>query len=49
MFAPTELLIVLAIIILLFGVGRIGRLGGELGQTVSAFRRAVNADTSEQK
>lgn len=33
-----ELLIVLAVILLIFGVGRIARVGGELGKGVSAFR-----------
>lgn len=45
---PTELLIILAIVLLLFGVGRIGRIGGELGQAVGNFRRGVE-DTSRQK
>lgn len=38
---PTELLIVLAIVLLLFGVGRISRIGGELGQAVGNFRKGV--------
>jgi sec-independent protein translocase protein TatA len=42
---PTELLIILAIVLLLFGVGRIGRIGGELGQAVGNFRKGV-ADAS---
>ena len=29
-FGPTELIIILVIIIILFGVGRIGRLAGEM-------------------
>lgn len=33
-----ELLIVLAVVLLIFGVGRIARVGGELGKGVSAFR-----------
>lgn len=45
---PTELLIILAIVLLLFGVGRIGRIGGELGQAVGNFRRGVE-DTSKPK
>lgn len=38
---PTELLIILAIVLLLFGVGRVSRIGGELGKAVSNFRRGV--------
>lgn len=39
---PTELLIILVIIVVLFGAGRIGRLGRELGTAVREFRRGVN-------
>ncbi|MDP7545600.1 MAG: twin-arginine translocase TatA/TatE family subunit, partial [Anaerolineales bacterium] len=28
---PTELIIILVIVLVLFGVGRIGKIGGELG------------------
>ena len=42
----TELLIVLAIVLLLFGVGRVGRIGGELGQAVGNFRRGLQ-DSSD--
>jgi len=33
-----ELLIILVIIILLFGVGRIGKIAGELGKGIRSFR-----------
>lgn len=33
-----ELLLILALVLLIFGVGRIARVGGELGKGVSAFR-----------
>jgi sec-independent protein translocase protein TatA len=39
---PTELIIILVIVILLFGVGRIGRLGADLGKGISDFRKAVS-------
>lgn len=35
---PTELIIILVIIVLLFGVGRIGKIAGELGSGIRAFR-----------
>jgi sec-independent protein translocase protein TatA len=41
---PTELTIILVIIILLFGVGRIGKIAGELGQGLRNFREAVKED-----
>jgi len=40
-FGPTELAIILVIVILLFGVGRIGRLGADFGRAISEFRKAV--------
>ncbi|MEJ2709624.1 MAG: twin-arginine translocase TatA/TatE family subunit [Anaerolineales bacterium] len=40
-FGPTELTIILIIVILLFGVGRIGKIFGELGQGLKAFRNGL--------
>jgi sec-independent protein translocase protein TatA len=39
-----ELIIVLIIVILIFGVGRIANIGGELGKGISAFRKGLKAD-----
>jgi sec-independent protein translocase protein TatA len=36
-----EWVIILVIVLLVFGVGRIGRLGEELGKGVTAFRQGV--------
>jgi len=36
-----ELLILLVIVILLFGVGRIGKIAGELGSGLKAFREGL--------
>ena len=41
---PTELLIILAIIIILFGGGRIAKLGGELGQGMREFRKGLSGE-----
>ena len=41
---PTELVIVLIIVILLFGVGRIGKIAGELGGAIKNFRESVKGD-----
>jgi sec-independent protein translocase protein TatA len=38
---PTELIIILVIVIILFGVGRVGRIGGELGTAIREFRKGV--------
>ncbi len=37
-----ELLIILVIIVLLFGVGRIGKIAGEFGKGLRAFRDGVS-------
>lgn len=37
-FGPTELIIILVIVILLFGVGRISKIAGEMGSGIRAFR-----------
>ncbi len=36
-----ELLILLLILVLLFGVGRIGKIAGELGKGIREFRSGV--------
>ena len=41
-FGVPELLILLVIIILLFGVGRIGKIAGELGSGIRAFRKGLS-------
>lgn len=37
-----ELIIILVIVLLLFGVGRVSRIGGELGSAVANFRRGLD-------
>jgi sec-independent protein translocase protein TatA len=39
-----EILGILAIIILIFGVGRIRKLGGELGAGIRSFREGLQGD-----
>jgi sec-independent protein translocase protein TatA len=39
-----ELLIVLIIVIIIFGAGRIGRLGKEIGTAVNEFRAQIQPD-----
>jgi sec-independent protein translocase protein TatA len=45
---PTELIIVLLIVIVLFGVGRISKIGKELGSGIREFRQGLS-DESEKK
>jgi len=47
-FGPVELAIILVIVILLFGVGRIGKIAGELGSGVRAFREGIKTDDEKQ-
>ena len=44
-----ELLVILVIIILLFGVGRVSRIGKELGSAISAFRKGLNEGKSTEQ
>jgi len=40
----TELVILLVIVLLLFGVGRIGRIASELGRGIRDFRRGLSEE-----
>ena len=42
-----ELLIVLAIVLLLFGVGRVSKIGRELGSAISEFRKGLGQGKEE--
>ena len=41
-FGPTELLIILLIILLVFGPSKLGDVGGALGKAIRDFKRAVS-------
>lgn len=45
---PTELIIILLIVVLLFGVGRIGKIAGELGSGIRAFREGLRGDDADK-
>jgi sec-independent protein translocase protein TatA len=42
-----ELLIIVGIIVLIFGIGRISKLGGELGKGIRAFREGISGKVDE--
>ena len=46
---PTELIIILIIVIILFGAGRIGRIAGELGSGIRDFREGLKGDDEKDK
>jgi len=48
-FGPTELIIILVIVIILFGVGRISKIAGELGSGIRAFKDGIKSDEEQEK
>jgi sec-independent protein translocase protein TatA len=46
---PTELIIILVIIIILFGVGRIGKIAGELGGGIRAFKEGIQGEGDKKE
>ena len=43
----TELIIILVIVVVLFGVGRIGKIAGEMGSGIRAFKDGIQGDDEE--
>ena len=43
-----ELLLILVIVILLFGVGRIGKIAGEIGSGIRNFREGLKGDEEKK-
>lgn len=48
-FGPTELIIILVIIVVLFGVGRISKIAGELGSGIRAFKEGLQGKGGEKE
>lgn len=46
--AGAEWIIILLVVVLLFGVGRIGKIGGELGKGIREFRRGLNGEETTE-
>ncbi len=44
-----EWIVILIIILLLFGPGRIGKIGGELGKGIKSFREGISGSEQEKK
>ena len=47
-FGPTELVIILVIVLLLFGVGRISKIAGEMGSGIRSFKKGLEGDDDEK-
>lgn len=43
----TELVLILAVVVILFGVGRVSRIGGEMGSAIREFRKGLKGDEEE--
>ncbi len=41
---PTELIIILVIVVLIFGVGKLGDVGGALGKSIREFKKGMGDD-----
>lgn len=44
-----EWIIILVVVLLVFGVGRIGKLGSELGKGISAFKAGIREGQEDEK
>ena len=44
-----EWIIILVIVVLLFGPGRIGKISGELGRSIKAFREGLGSDNKDDQ
>jgi sec-independent protein translocase protein TatA len=45
----SEWIVILLIVILLFGPGRIGKIAGELGRGIKAFREGLAPDNPDEE
>jgi sec-independent protein translocase protein TatA len=46
---PTELIIILVIVLIIFGVGRLPEIGGAIGKSIREFRQASTGDAAKKK
>ena len=45
----TELILILAIVLLIFGVGKLPQLGKGLGQSIREFRASLSGENEEEQ
>ena len=46
---PSELIIILVIVLLIFGPGRIAKVGRELGASIRQFRQGMETHSEQEK
>jgi sec-independent protein translocase protein TatA len=46
---PTELILILVIVIIVFGVGKLADIGGALGRGIREFRKATQGEDEVKK
>ncbi len=46
-FGPMELIIVLVVVLIIFGVGRLPEIGGAMGKAIKEFRSTQKDSTDE--
>lgn len=47
-FGPMELVIILVVVLLVFGPGRISKIAGELGSGIRAFKEGLQSGEDEK-
>lgn len=45
---PLELIIILVVVLLVFGVGRLSKIGGEMGSAIREFREGLQGPQDEE-
>lgn len=48
-FGPLQVLVILFVVLLLFGVGRLPQVGRGMGQAINEFKKAVGGKDSEER
>jgi sec-independent protein translocase protein TatA len=46
---PVELIIILVIVVLVFGVGRLSKIGGEMGSAIREFRKGIQGEPDDKQ
>ncbi len=46
--SPIELIIILVVVLLLFGIGRISKIGGEFGTAIRSFREGIGGSSAKK-